>query len=86
MLLELQDNVIQALCLSVRMGQYPNGVHRTRLISALENCGIKEWEPYTLNNASCLGPPLGIPEGSSLHSVIQVKDQQGASLLGLADV
>ncbi|KAM1659466.1 hypothetical protein FF1_002573 [Malus domestica] len=67
-------------------GAYPNDMHRTRLISALEKCGIKEWELYTVNNASCLGPPLGIPEGSSLHSVIQVKDQQGASLLGLADV
>ncbi|PRQ49038.1 putative violaxanthin de-epoxidase [Rosa chinensis] len=65
-------------------GAYPNDVHRSRLVSALENCGIKEWELFTVNNSSCANPPLGIPEGSRLHSVIEVKDQK--SLSDLAEV
>lgn len=54
-------------------GEYPSEVERKRLVSALEKCGIKEWELYTVDNCSCVNPPLGIPEGSSLHSVIEVK-------------
>ncbi|XP_021828758.1 uncharacterized protein LOC110769146 isoform X2 [Prunus avium] len=66
-------------------GAYPNDVHKGRLAAALEKCGIKDWELYTVNNSSCLNPPLGIPEGSRLHSVIQVKNQKGISMVGLAD-
>ncbi|PON58695.1 violaxanthin de-epoxidase-like protein [Parasponia andersonii] len=54
-------------------GAYPSEVERRRLVSALEKCGIKEWELYNVDNCSCVDPPLGIPEGSSLHSVIEVK-------------
>lgn len=55
-------------------GMYPNKKNSKRLQSALEECGIKEWELFTVNNSSCRDPPLGIPEGSSLHKMIQVKD------------
>ncbi|KAL6225329.1 hypothetical protein ACLB2K_004179 [Fragaria x ananassa] len=65
-------------------GAYPNDVNRSRLVSALENCGIKEWELFTVNNSSCENPPLGIPEGSRLHSVIEVTDQK--SMSDLAEV
>lgn len=54
-------------------GTYPNEVERGRLVSALEKCGIKEWEMFDVDNCSCLDPPLGIPEGSSLHTVIEVE-------------
>ncbi|GMY11225.1 violaxanthin de-epoxidase, chloroplastic [Fagus crenata] len=61
-------------------GAYPNDMERSRLDFALEKCGIKEWELYTVDNCSCENPPLGIPEGSSLHSIIKVKDQKWASV------
>lgn len=48
-------------------GAYPNEKERERMVSALDKCGIKEWELFTVDNCSCQGPPLGIPEGSSLH-------------------
>lgn len=67
-------------------GAYPNGVDRSKLVSALENSGIKEWELFTVNNSSCLNPPLGIPEGSGLHTVIKVKDQKGVPMSGLAEI
>ncbi|KAH7520741.1 hypothetical protein FEM48_Zijuj08G0177500 [Ziziphus jujuba var. spinosa] len=63
-------------------GQYPIDAEKRRLVSALESCGIKEWELYTVDNCSCQDPPLGIPEGSRLHSVIEVKDKKWDSLLG----
>ncbi|KAJ8644389.1 hypothetical protein MRB53_006137 [Persea americana] len=53
-------------------GDYPSEMHSQRLLSALEKCGIKEWELYTVDNCSCDNPPLGIPEGSSLYSKIGV--------------
>ena len=59
-------------------GAYPNDREREKLAFALEKCGIKEWELYTVDNCSCIDPPLGIPEGSSLHSVIKIKDKKGA--------
>ncbi|KAK2655986.1 hypothetical protein Ddye_009038 [Dipteronia dyeriana] len=49
-------------------GAYPNETERGRLVFALEKCGIKEWELFTVDNCSCQDPPLGIPEGSNLHS------------------
>ncbi|KAJ4715523.1 violaxanthin de-epoxidase-related [Melia azedarach] len=59
-------------------GMYPNETERRRLVDALERCGIKEWELFTVDNCSCKNPPLGIPEGSSLHAVIDVKDQNSS--------
>ncbi|KAJ0098182.1 hypothetical protein Patl1_27629 [Pistacia atlantica] len=56
-------------------GAYPNETERIRLVTALDKCGIKEWELFTVDNCSCQDPPLGIPEGSSLHSTTDVKDQ-----------
>lgn len=56
-------------------GAYPSETQRSRLVTALDRCGIKEWELFTVDNSSCRDPPLGIPEGSSLHSTIDVKDQ-----------
>ncbi|XP_050204889.1 uncharacterized protein LOC126654930 [Mercurialis annua] len=55
-------------------GAYPEEKEMNRLGLALEKCGIKEWELYTVDNCSCQGAPLGIPEGSSLHSSVSVKD------------
>ena len=45
-------------------GQWPGKCEHERLSEALEKCGIKEWEMYKVNNASCEGPPLGIPENA----------------------
>lgn len=53
-------------------GDCPSEMHSQRVFSALEKCGIKEWELYTVDNCSCDNPPLGIPKGSSLHSKIKV--------------
>lgn len=49
-------------------GLFPKGT--CRLEVALERCEIKEWELFAVDNYSCQDPPLGIPEGSSLHAVI----------------
>lgn len=56
-------------------GAFPKETERRRLVAALEKCGIKEWELFTVDNCSCRDPPLGIPAGSSLHSVIDGKDR-----------
>ncbi|KAH9718078.1 GDNF domain-containing protein [Citrus sinensis] len=56
-------------------GALPKETDTRRLAAALEKCGIKEWELFTVDNCSCKDPPLGIPEGSNLHSVIDVKDR-----------
>ncbi|XVF58678.1 hypothetical protein PTKIN_Ptkin07bG0084900 [Pterospermum kingtungense] len=63
-------------------GAYPKQTEGSRLSSALEKCGIKGWELYTVDNCSCQDPPLGIPEGSSLHSMhmVDVKHQGWASV------
>nr|AMJ39492.1 violaxanthin de-epoxidase 2 [Bixa orellana] len=61
-------------------GAYPKEAERGRLFSALEKCGIKEWELFTVNNCSCKDPPLGVPEGSRLHSIINLEDKSWASL------
>ncbi|KAK9163947.1 hypothetical protein Syun_004849 [Stephania yunnanensis] len=56
-------------------GEYPNEKEKLRLVSALEKCGIKEWELYKVDNCSCEDPPLGIPAGSSLHSSsVEIKE------------
>lgn len=61
-------------------GAYPNEKESKRLSSALEKCEIKDWELFTVDNCSCQDPSLGIPEGSSLHSTVDVKDQKWASV------
>ena len=45
-----------------RDGAWPAAEHRSRLQEALERCGIKEWELYKVDNSSCTGAPLGLPE------------------------
>lgn len=57
-------------------GAYPDKDHeKERVVAALEKCGIKEWELFTVDNCSCRDPPLGIPDGSSLHSIIEVESK-----------
>ncbi|KAG0631809.1 hypothetical protein M758_1G280700 [Ceratodon purpureus] len=51
-------------------GTWPPESEAARISAALDRCGIKVWELYRVNNSGCSDPPLGIPEGSSLHSVI----------------
>ena len=60
-------------------GMYPPEMGGQRLLSALEKCSIKDWELYTVDNCSCEGAPLGIPEGSSLHSKVQARDEKWVS-------
>ncbi|XP_059624388.1 violaxanthin de-epoxidase, chloroplastic [Cornus florida] len=55
-----------------RNGEYPNEMERQRLVAALDRCAIKEWELFTVDNCSCQDPPLGLPDGSSLHSKVGV--------------
>lgn len=63
-------------------GQYPDENQRGRLASAMDKCGIKGWELFNVDNCSCVDPPLGIPEGSRLHSVIGVKDKRVSPQMG----
>ncbi|XP_058186047.1 uncharacterized protein LOC131303270 [Rhododendron vialii] len=55
-------------------GEYPNERESTKLVSALDRCGIKEWELFNVDNCSCNDPPLGLPEGSRLHCKIEIED------------
>lgn len=55
-------------------GSWPSKNEAQRLNSALERCGIKDWELFGVDNTCCTNPPLGIPEGSSLHVSLQLKD------------
>ncbi|KAI8029768.1 hypothetical protein LOK49_LG01G02040 [Camellia lanceoleosa] len=57
-------------------GEYPNERESLRLGSALDRCGIKEWELFNVDNCSCKDPPLGLPKGSSLHYKIEVEDRE----------
>ncbi|KAK1403778.1 VDE domain-containing protein [Heracleum sosnowskyi] len=59
-------------------GEYPNERERGELVSALDRCHIKEWELFDVDNCSCKDPPLGIPQGSSLHKIIKVEDLKGS--------
>ncbi|CAK9137994.1 unnamed protein product [Ilex paraguariensis] len=61
-------------------GEYPNESERPSLHYALDRCGIKEWELFTVDNCSCQDPPLGLPEGSTLHSEIKVQDEKWSSV------
>lgn len=57
-----------------------NDTESERLRCALEKCGVKEWELFTVDNCSCKDPPLGVPEGSRLQSVIRVGNQKQTSV------
>ncbi|WCJ31730.1 violaxanthin de-epoxidase-related [Euphorbia peplus] len=57
-------------------GAYPDEKERTQMVSALDKCGIKEWELFNVDNCSCYDAPLEIPEGSRLHSTFVVKEEQ----------
>ncbi|KAJ7297031.1 hypothetical protein O6H91_15G056100 [Diphasiastrum complanatum] len=48
-------------------GLWPAESEQKRLNIALQNCGIKTWEMYSVDNCSCDNAPLGIPEGSRLQ-------------------
>ncbi|GAB4848309.1 hypothetical protein Ancab_002976, partial [Ancistrocladus abbreviatus] len=61
-------------------GQYPNEKEGLRLTAALDKCSIKDWELFTVDNCLCQDPPLGIPEGSTLHHKIEVKDKKYLSV------
>ncbi|KAK4356137.1 hypothetical protein RND71_025108 [Anisodus tanguticus] len=61
-------------------GQYPAEKGKERLVSALDRCGIKEWELFNVDNCSCENALLGLPEGSSLHTQIQVHGQTHSSV------
>lgn len=54
-------------------GDYPDEAEKSKLFSALDRCGIKEWELFNVDNCSCIDPPLGLPVGSSLHSKIEIE-------------
>ncbi|KAG7567212.1 VDE lipocalin domain [Arabidopsis thaliana x Arabidopsis arenosa] len=56
-------------------GSYPAEKEKERLQSALEKCGIKEWELFAVDNCSCENPPIGIPQGSRLHSRISIIEE-----------
>ncbi|KAI7748305.1 hypothetical protein M8C21_012112 [Ambrosia artemisiifolia] len=55
-------------------GEYPNEMEKDRLVSALDRCGIKEWELFDVDNCSCKDAPLGLPEGSRLHMTVMPDD------------
>ncbi|KAK9077686.1 hypothetical protein SSX86_006023 [Deinandra increscens subsp. villosa] len=55
-------------------GEYPNEKEKERLVSALDRCCIKEWELFDVDNCSCEDPPLGLPEGSRLHTTVKPYD------------
>ena len=40
-------------------GAFPNDTERTKIVAALDKCEIKEWEVYSVDNCSCIDPPLG---------------------------
>ncbi|WVZ25663.1 hypothetical protein V8G54_004207 [Vigna mungo] len=61
-------------------GAFPTDRERTKIVAALDKCEIKEWELYNVDNCSCIDPPLGIPEGSSLHTVVQIEDPKQISV------
>ncbi|XP_047155041.1 uncharacterized protein LOC124826291 [Vigna umbellata] len=62
-------------------GAFPtDNRERTNIVAALDKCEIKEWELYNVDNCSCIDPPLGIPEGSSLHTVVQIEDPKQLSV------
>ncbi|KAJ6815838.1 uncharacterized protein M6B38_418360 [Iris pallida] len=60
-------------------GRYPPEMGGQRLASALERCNIKEWELFTVDNCSCFGAPLGIPDGSSLHRRVKANAERRVS-------
>nr|KYP67567.1 hypothetical protein KK1_023911 [Cajanus cajan] len=57
-------------------GAFPSDRERTKVDAALDKCEIKEWELYSVDNCSCKDAPLGIPEGSILHTIVQIEDPE----------
>ncbi|XP_071730351.1 violaxanthin de-epoxidase, chloroplastic [Rutidosis leptorrhynchoides] len=57
-------------------GEYPNEKEKDRLLLALDRCCIKEWELFDVDNCSCNDPPLGLPEGSRLRTIVQVDNYE----------
>lgn len=53
-------------------GAFPKDRERAKIVDALDKCEIKEWELFSVDNRSCIDPPLGIPEGSSFHTIVQI--------------
>lgn len=53
-------------------GTWPSKDKAQRVNSALEKCGIKDWELFMVDNSCCTNAPLGIPEGSRLHFSLQL--------------
>lgn len=62
----------------------PDGIYPDddsgKLVSALEKCGIKEWELFNVNNLLCQNPPLGLPEGSCLHVKVKLEENEISSV------
>nr|XP_043630755.1 violaxanthin de-epoxidase, chloroplastic [Erigeron canadensis] len=56
-------------------GEYPSEKEKDRLILALDRCRIKEWELFDVDNCSCNDPPLGLPEGSRLHTIVKADNR-----------
>ncbi|GKA81129.1 hypothetical protein Tco_0787821 [Tanacetum coccineum] len=56
-------------------GEFPNETEKQRLVSALDRCCIKEWELFDVDNSQCNDPPLGLPEGSRLHTTVMAKTE-----------
>lgn len=53
-------------------GQWPADDQQPQLIKALQQCGIKIWELYKVDNSSSAAAPLTVPEGpmKTVESVI----------------
>lgn len=60
-------------------GTWPSKDEAQRVNSALEKCGIKDWELYMVDNSCCTNAPLGIPEGSRLHLSLQLSGSKFVS-------
>lgn len=43
-------------------GNWPEERHHQRIKLALEKCGIKPWELFSVDNSSCSSAPLGLPD------------------------
>nr|AVT56388.1 VDE1 [Tagetes erecta] len=62
-----------------RNGEYPTNIDKNRLYLALDRCCIKEWELFDVDNCSCEDAPLGLPEGSRLHTILKPDESMIAS-------
>ncbi|KAF9618935.1 hypothetical protein IFM89_002930 [Coptis chinensis] len=51
-------------------GEYPDEIEKEKLISTLEKCGIKEWEPYIVDNRSFMSNRLTALVVGGGHAVV----------------